>query len=192
MCLVRARARVCLCARACVCARACITSHTHPPSPLNPHPTGTLSAVTDALEALTIPEVHVQVVDKGVGQVLACFIKFITAHRFYFNITHPFYFTTTIRFSQTTQVSSGDIDAAAANGAFIVTFNVKTSAAVQLLASQAAIPILSHRIIYHLLDDVRSRVVQLLPPLPQTEVTGRMRVLQVFDVKSKSASKVGG
>ena len=31
--------------------------------------TGTLSAVTEALEALSIPEVHLQVVDKGVGQV---------------------------------------------------------------------------------------------------------------------------
>lgn len=88
---------------------------------------GTLSAVTDALEALSIPEVHLQVVDKGVGPV-----------------------------------SSGDIDAAAANGAFIVTFNVKTPVSVQTLASQSAIPILSHKIIYHLLDDVRSRIVQVL------------------------------
>ncbi len=106
---------------------------------------GTLSAVTQALEALSIPEVHLQIVDKGVGPV-----------------------------------SSGDIDAAAANGAFIVTFNVKTPVAVQALASQSAIPILSHKIIYHLLDDVRSRIVQLLPPLPTVEVTGKMRVLQVF------------
>ncbi len=118
---------------------------------------GTLSAVTDALEALSIPEVHLQIVDKGVGPV-----------------------------------SSGDIDSAAANGAFIVTFNVKAPTAVQNLAAQAAIPILSHKIIYHLLDDVRSRIVQLLPPLPVTEVTGKMRVLQVFDVKSKNASKVHG
>ncbi len=49
---------------------------------------------------------------------------------------------------------------------------------------------MSHKIIYHLLDDVRSRIVQLLPPLPTIEVTGKMRVLQVFDVKSKNASKV--
>jgi translation initiation factor IF-2 len=108
---------------------------------------GTLSAVTDALEALTIPEVHVQVVDKGVGPV-----------------------------------SSGDIDSAAANGAFIVTFNVKTAASAQTLASQASIPILSHKIIYHLLDDVRERIVQLLPPLPTTDITGKMRVLQVWPV----------
>jgi translation initiation factor IF-2 len=37
---------------------------------------------------------------------------------------------------------------------------------------------------------VRARIVQLLPPLPTVEVTGKMRVLQVFDVKSKNASKV--
>jgi hypothetical protein len=37
---------------------------------------------------------------------------------------------------------------------------------------------------------VRTRILQLLPPLPVTEVTGKMRVLQVFDVKSKNASKV--
>jgi hypothetical protein len=32
-------------------------------------PSGTLSAVTDALESLSIPEVNLQVVDKGVGPV---------------------------------------------------------------------------------------------------------------------------
>jgi hypothetical protein len=85
---------------------------------------GTLSAVSDALESLSIPEVHLQVVDKGVGPVWH---------------SAPVIITMSI-IVMIWQVSSGDIDSAAANGAFIVTFNVKTPSAVQNLASQAAIP----------------------------------------------------
>jgi len=45
-----------------------------------------------------------------------------------------------------------------------------------------------------LIDDIRSRVIQLLPPIIETKVTGEANVLQLFDIvlKSKQAMKVAG
>jgi len=49
-------------------------------------------------------------------------------------------------------------------------------------------------IIYHLIDDVRSRVVNMLPKTIETKVTGEATVLQLFEItgKSKQIVKVAG
>lgn len=45
-----------------------------------------------------------------------------------------------------------------------------------------------------MIDDIRSRVIQLLPPIIETKVTGEANVLQLFDIhlKSKRTMKVAG
>lgn len=73
-------------------------------------------------------------------------------------------------------------------------FTVSTPRPVEVLAKQNSVPLVSSKIIYSLIDDIRSRVIQLLPPIIETKVTGEANVLQLFDIvlKSKQAMKVAG
>lgn len=76
----------------------------------------------------------------------------------------------------------------------VVAFTVSTPRSVELLAKQHSVPLVSSKIIYSLIDDIRSRVIQLLPPVVETKVTGEASVLQLFDIqlKSKKMMKVAG
>ena len=73
-------------------------------------------------------------------------------------------------------------------------FTVVIPRPVEVLAKQHSIPLVSSKIIYSLIDDIRARVIQLLPPIIETKVTGEANVLQLFDIqlKSKQTMKVAG
>ena len=73
-------------------------------------------------------------------------------------------------------------------------FTVSTPRSVEVLAKQHSVPLASSKIIYSLIDDVRSRVIQLLPPILETKVTGEANILQLFEIqlKSKQTMKVAG
>lgn len=73
-------------------------------------------------------------------------------------------------------------------------FTVSTPRAVEVLAKQHSVPLVSSKIIYSLIDDIRSRVIQLLTPVIETKVTGEASILQLFDIqlKSKKMMKVAG
>lgn len=73
-------------------------------------------------------------------------------------------------------------------------FTVSTPRSVEVLAKQHSVPLVSSKIIYSLIDDIRSRVIQLLPSIIETKVTGEANVLQLFDIhlKSKQTMKVAG
>jgi translation initiation factor IF-2 len=75
-----------------------------------------------------------------------------------------------------------------------VAFTVSTPRSVEVLAKQQSVPLVSSKIIYSLIDDIRSRVIQLLPLILETKVTGEANVLQLFDIqlKSKKTMKVAG
>jgi len=76
----------------------------------------------------------------------------------------------------------------------VVAFTVSTPRSVEVLAKQHSVPLASSKIIYSLIDDIRSRVIQLLPPVLETKVTGEANVLQLFKIqlKSKQTMKVAG
>jgi len=65
---------------------------------------------------------------------------------------------------------------------------------VQNIAAQNGVPIFTSNIIYRIIEDVRSRVIALLPVIVETKVTGEATVLQVFEIqlKSKQTMKVAG
>ena len=65
-------------------------------------------------------------------------------------------------------------------------FTVSTPRSVEVLAKQHSVPLVSSKVIYSLIDDIRSRVIQLLPPIIETKVTGEVMVLQLFDIQLKS------
>lgn len=72
----------------------------------------------------------------------------------------------------------------------MVAFTVSTPRPVEVLAKQNSVPLVSSKIIYSLIDDIRSRVIQLLPPIIETKVTGEANVLQLFEIQLKSRQKM--
>ena len=77
-------------------------------------------------------------------------------------------------------VSESDVDLAAACGAPILAFNVRTGALTDAAAKRAGVKVVSQRVIYHLLDDVGAMLTGLAPEHEAEEVTGEADVLQLF------------
>ena len=82
-------------------------------------------------------------------------------------------------------VTPSDVQLAEAAGAVICAFNVATPPAVAIDAKQKEVQVLTHRIIYHLLDEVGAMLLSRAPKRLVEEVKGLAEVLQVFDVKAK-------
>lgn len=91
-------------------------------------------------------------------------------------------------------VTESDVFRAQVAQGTIVAFTVSTPRPVEVLAKQHSVPLVSSKVIYSLIDDIRSRVIQLLPSIIETKVTGEMNVLQLFDIqlKTKQIIKVAG
>ncbi|KAF9228584.1 initiation factor 2, partial [Gyrodon lividus] len=91
-------------------------------------------------------------------------------------------------------VSDSDVMMAKAAEAMIIAFSVSVPRSVQASASQNHVPVYSSDIIYRVMDDVRDRVISLLPCTYETKVTGEATVLQLFDIhiKGKLTKKIAG
>ncbi|KAF8630408.1 hypothetical protein AX15_002959 [Amanita polypyramis BW_CC] len=101
---------------------------------------------------------------------------------------------TKIIFSGVGDVSEADVMMAKAVGGTIIGFSVAAPRVVQTLAGRNGVPICTSNVIYTLMDDVKKRVIELLPTSIETTVTGEATVLQLFDiqVKAKQTKKVAG
>ena len=73
--------------------------------------------------------------------------------------------------------------------AMIIAFSVGVPRAVRASASQDHVPIHTSDIIYRVIDDVRDRVISLLPCIYDIKVTGEATVLQLFDIQVKGGYK---
>ncbi|KAK0442948.1 translation initiation factor IF-2 [Armillaria borealis] len=91
-------------------------------------------------------------------------------------------------------VSESDVMMAKAAGGTVVAFSVKVPKPIEAIAIQNQVPICSSGIIYRLVDDITARVVDLLPKIYETRVTGEATVLQLFDISLKGGAtrKVAG
>lgn len=91
-------------------------------------------------------------------------------------------------------VTESDVLMAKAVNATIVAFSVSVPRSVEVLAAQNAVPVTTSPIIYRLMEDVRQRVIALLPTIKETKVTGEASVLQMFDIhlKAKQVKKIAG
>jgi translation initiation factor IF-2 len=65
----------------------------------------------------------------------------------------------------------------------IVAFAVPVPRSVTVAAGAHNIPIFSSKIIYQVIEDVRQRVADLLPPVYEKRISGEASVLQTFDIK---------
>lgn len=79
-------------------------------------------------------------------------------------------------------LSEYDVDHAAASGSIIVNFNTSIPPHIKARAEEAKVRIIDHSVIYHLIDDVRAALSDLLPPKIHHRVTGEADVLQIFAI----------
>ncbi len=87
-------------------------------------------------------------------------------------------------------ITISDVEHAKATGALIIAFNEDAEKSVPLHKLKDLI--VKHRIIYQLLDDVKDRMVKLIPPVWKETVIGRAKVLQIFSLSSKKDDYVIG
>jgi translation initiation factor IF-2 len=76
----------------------------------------------------------------------------------------------------------------------IIAFSVNIPRATESVAASSDVPLYSSAIIYRVMEEVRNRVVALLPSVIEKKVTGEADVLQLFDInlKGKQTKKVAG
>ncbi|KAH9945968.1 initiation factor 2 [Epithele typhae] len=91
-------------------------------------------------------------------------------------------------------VTLSDVMRAKAADGVVVAFSVKTPRPVQAEAATQHVPIVESTIIYKLMDEVKTRVAGLLPPIIERRVTGSANVLQLFNIqlKRQRTTQVGG
>lgn len=65
----------------------------------------------------------------------------------------------------------------------VIGFSVNATRAIQSHAASLSVPIVLESVIYRLIDTVRSKVAELLPPVIETRVTGEAVVQQIFSIK---------
>ncbi|MDD3583965.1 MAG: translation initiation factor IF-2 [Kiritimatiellae bacterium] len=79
-------------------------------------------------------------------------------------------------------VSATDINKAAAGEAIVVGFSVNCDAGVQQLARHHSVRVNTFRIIYELLDFVKQRMLDLLPPEYKEVIKGHAEIRAIFDI----------
>ncbi|CAE6475799.1 unnamed protein product [Rhizoctonia solani] len=91
-------------------------------------------------------------------------------------------------------VSESDIARAKAIDGTVVAFNVSAPSKIQQLASQQGVPLLSENIIYKLMDEIKKRVIALLPVTYEQRVLGEATVQEIFAIalKGKATMNIAG
>lgn len=79
-------------------------------------------------------------------------------------------------------ITESDVEHAAVSGAMLVNFNNTIPGHIKRLAGDAKVRIIDHNVIYHLIEDVRDRMADALPPVVVRKVIGEADVLQVFPI----------
>ncbi|GDX78475.1 hypothetical protein LBMAG42_02860 [Deltaproteobacteria bacterium] len=87
-------------------------------------------------------------------------------------------------------VNESDVNLAAANGALIMAFNVKSDAKARQAADQHGVEIKRFDIIYQAIDEVKARLTGMLAPVYEEQKLGEAEVRAVFSV-SKSGPIAG-
>jgi len=88
-------------------------------------------------------------------------------------------------------ITESDIRLAAATHATLYGFNVETTPVAKRLAEGSHIEIKNYKVIYELVDDIKNKLVAMLPPLIERTDFGKMKVLAIFKTGKKDMI-VGG
>lgn len=79
-------------------------------------------------------------------------------------------------------ISENDVNLAEAFSGIIYGFNVSANKSIQDMAAKKNIPINMHRVIYHLIDNLKEDLSSQLPATTEENVIGEATVLATFDV----------
>ncbi|KAL7790325.1 hypothetical protein V8C37DRAFT_384748 [Trichoderma ceciliae] len=92
------------------------------------------------------------------------------------------------------QITESDIDHAATSNSIIVNFNCTIPPHIKQRSEEAKVRILDHKVIYHVVDDVKAALSDILPMNVSFRVNGEADVLQVFpiNVKRRVFRKIAG
>ncbi len=82
-------------------------------------------------------------------------------------------------------ISESDIGLAESTGATIIGFGVTVPGRIKQLAMRSGVDIKIYNVIYELLDDIRERLTELLPPEITEEEMARLRIKAVFKTAQK-------
>jgi translation initiation factor IF-2 len=82
-------------------------------------------------------------------------------------------------------ITESDVERAGLSKAIIVNFNLPIQPHIQQLAEAAGVKILDHRVIYHVVDEVKDCLSDLLPPNIIHRVQGEADILQIFSINVK-------
>jgi len=87
-------------------------------------------------------------------------------------------------------VSQFDIDHAAVAKGHIIAFNTSIGARLRGEAEKKAVSLLEQNIIYRVVDDVKAKLSESLPPVTTQRVTGEAEILQSFGISVKRATQM--
>ncbi|KKZ68423.1 translation initiation factor IF-2 [[Emmonsia] crescens] len=83
-----------------------------------------------------------------------------------------------------------DIQHAAVAKGHIITFNMPVEPSMARMAESEGVKIMNHNIIYELIDDVKSKLSEHLPPTVTQHVTGEAEIGEIFEISGKGRSKI--
>ncbi|KAM4694091.1 translation initiation factor IF-2, mitochondrial isoform 1-T2 [Discoglossus pictus] len=90
-------------------------------------------------------------------------------------------------------ISENDIELAETFNGYVYGFNVNANKAVQQLAAKKDVQVKLHKIIYHLVEDLKEELSSKLSPIIEENVKGEASVLATFDVTTgKKKVQVAG
>ncbi|XP_036426468.1 translation initiation factor IF-2, mitochondrial isoform X2 [Colossoma macropomum] len=75
-------------------------------------------------------------------------------------------------------ISENDINLAEAFSGTIYSFNVAANKSIQDIAAKKQIPLKMHRVIYHLIDDLKEELGSKLPPTTEEKIIGSLTALK--------------
>ena len=87
-------------------------------------------------------------------------------------------------------VSSSDVELAHTTGATIIAFNTRPDAASRKQLQEQHVPMMTHKIIYEVLEDVEAQVKGQMAPVVREHVIGHAQVREIFE--SSKMGKVAG
>ena len=87
-------------------------------------------------------------------------------------------------------VSEFDIDHAAVAKGHIINFNTTVNNRIRQLAESKGVDIIDHSIIYRLVDDVKAKLSEKLPPNVTQKVIGEAEIGQIFEINLKGRKKL--
>lgn len=88
-------------------------------------------------------------------------------------------------------ITESDIRLAGSSNAVVFGFNVSSTPVASRLAESMNVEIKTYKVIYELVEDIKNRLVAMLPPIVERNDFGKLRVLAVFKT-GKGDMIVGG